>query len=45
LHLREQNEELHNLYTLPNIITVNKSRTMRFMDPVARLGEMKSASN
>jgi hypothetical protein len=33
------NEELHNLYSSPNIIRVTKSRKMRGEGHVARLGE------
>jgi hypothetical protein len=33
------NEELHNLYSLPSIIRVIKSRRMRWADHVARMGE------
>jgi hypothetical protein len=32
------NEELHKLYSLPNIIRIRKSRRMRWAGPVARLG-------
>jgi hypothetical protein len=35
---RLHNEELHNLYTLPNIIRVIKSRRMRWADHVAHVG-------
>jgi len=37
---RLHNEELHNLYTSPNIIRVIKSRRMRLVRHVARMGEM-----
>jgi hypothetical protein len=37
------NEELHNLYTSPNIIRVIKSRRMTWMGHVARMGEMRNA--
>jgi hypothetical protein len=33
------NEELHDLYTLPNIVRVVKSRRMRWAGHVARMGE------
>jgi hypothetical protein len=39
----QHNEELHNLYTTPNIIRVIKSRIMRWAGHVARMGEMKNA--
>jgi hypothetical protein len=32
------NEELHNLYSSPNIIRMAKSRRMRFSGTVARMG-------
>jgi uncharacterized membrane protein len=32
------NEELHNLYSLPNIIRMIKSRRMRWAGHVARMG-------
>jgi hypothetical protein len=34
-----QNEELNDLYSLPNIVRVVKSRTMRWAGHVARMGE------
>jgi len=37
------NEELNDLYTLPNIIRVIKSRRMRWMGHVARMGERRVA--
>jgi hypothetical protein len=37
------NEELHNLYSLPNIIRMIKSRRMRWAEHVARMGETRSA--
>jgi hypothetical protein len=37
------NEELHNLYSLPNIIRMIKSRTMRWAGHVARIGETRNA--
>jgi hypothetical protein len=33
------NEELHNLYSSPNIITIMKSRRMRWEGHVARMGK------
>jgi hypothetical protein len=38
---RLHNEELHNLYASPNIITVFKSRKMRWEGHVARKEEIK----
>jgi hypothetical protein len=37
---RLHNEELHNLYTSPNIIGVIKSRRMRLAGHVARMAKM-----
>jgi hypothetical protein len=34
-----QNDELHNLYSSPNIVKVIKSRRMRWAGHVARMGE------
>jgi hypothetical protein len=34
---RRRNEELHDLYSLPNIIRMIKSRTMRLAGHVARM--------
>jgi hypothetical protein len=36
-----QNDELHNLYSSPNIIRVIKSRRMRWAGHVARMGDGK----
>jgi hypothetical protein len=36
------NEELHNLYSFPSIIRINKSR-MRWAGHVARIGEKRNA--
>jgi hypothetical protein len=36
-------EELHNLYALPNIIRVIKSRRMRWLKYVAHMGDMRNA--
>jgi hypothetical protein len=40
---RIRNEELHNLYTLPNIIRVINSMRMRGAIQVARMVEVKNA--
>jgi hypothetical protein len=37
------NEELHNLYSSPNIIRMIKSRRMRWAGYVARMGEKRNA--
>jgi hypothetical protein len=37
------NEELHNLYSSPNIIRMIKSRRMRWAGHVARMGETNNA--
>jgi hypothetical protein len=37
------NEELHDLYSSPNIIRVMKSRRMRWAGHVARMGEKRGA--
>jgi hypothetical protein len=39
---RLYNEELHNLYALPNTIRVIKSRWMEWVGHVARMGEMRN---
>jgi hypothetical protein len=39
------NGELHNLYTSLNIIRVIKSRIVRFLGHIARMGELKNAYN
>jgi hypothetical protein len=36
------NDELHNLYSSPNIVRVIKSRRMRWAGHVARMGEGRS---
>jgi hypothetical protein len=36
------NEELHNLYSSPNIIRMSKSRRMRWVGHVARMGEKRN---
>jgi hypothetical protein len=41
---RPHNEELHNLYTSPNIITETKSRRMRLVEHVARVREMRNCA-
>jgi hypothetical protein len=37
------NEELHNLYSSPSIIRMIKSRGMRWVGHVARMGEKRNA--
>jgi hypothetical protein len=37
------NEELHNFYSSPSIIRVNKSRKMRWAGHAARMGERRNA--
>jgi hypothetical protein len=37
------NEELRDLYSLPSIITIMKSRRMRWVGHVARMGEKRNA--
>jgi hypothetical protein len=37
------NEELHNLYSSPNIIRMIKSRRMRWAEHVERMGETRNA--
>jgi hypothetical protein len=37
------NEELRNLYSSPNIITMIKSRRMRWPEQVARMGEKRNS--
>jgi hypothetical protein len=37
------NEELHNLYSSPNIIRMIKSRRMRWAGHVARIGDKRNA--
>jgi hypothetical protein len=37
------NEELHNLYSSPNIIKIIKSRRMRWAGHVERMGETRNA--
>jgi hypothetical protein len=37
------NKELCNLHTLPSIIRMIKSKTMRWAGHVARMGEMRNA--
>jgi hypothetical protein len=39
------NEELHGLYSSPNIIRVIKARRMRWAGHVARMGEVRGAYN
>jgi hypothetical protein len=40
---RLYNEELYNLYASPNIIKVTKSRIIKYMGHVARMGEVRNA--
>jgi hypothetical protein len=40
---REMHNELHTLYSSPNIITIIKSRKIRLAGHVARMGEMRNA--
>jgi hypothetical protein len=42
---RLHNEELHNLYTSPNIVRVIKSERMRWTGYVTRMEEMRNAYN
>jgi hypothetical protein len=37
------NEELHNLYSSPNVIRIIKSRRMRWAGHVSRMGEKRNA--
>jgi hypothetical protein len=37
------NKELHDLYSLPSIIRIIKSRRMRWAGHVARIGEKRNA--
>jgi hypothetical protein len=37
------NEELHYLYSSPNIIRLTESRTVRWVGHVARMGEQRNA--
>jgi hypothetical protein len=39
---RLHNEELHNFYASPNIIGVIKSKRLRLVGNVTRIGEMKN---
>jgi hypothetical protein len=40
---KHHNEELHNLYYSPSIIRMIKSRSMRWAENVARMGEKRNA--
>jgi hypothetical protein len=42
---RLHNEELHNLYASPNTITVTKSREVRWVEHVVRMGDMRYTYN
>jgi hypothetical protein len=39
---RLHNEGLHNLYTSPNVKRVSKSRRLRWVGRVSRMGEMRT---
>jgi hypothetical protein len=39
------NEELHNLYSSPNIIRIIKSRRMRWAGNVARMGKKRNVES
>jgi hypothetical protein len=39
---KQHNEELHNLYSSPNIIRMIKSRRMRWAGHVGRMGEKRN---
>jgi hypothetical protein len=39
------NEELHGLYSSPSIVRVIKASRMRWVGPVARMGEVRGAYN
>jgi hypothetical protein len=41
--IKLNNEELHYLYSSPNIITMMKSRRMRWAGHVTRMGEKRNA--
>jgi hypothetical protein len=43
LNSGNHNEELRDLYSLPSIIRINKSRRMRWAGRVARMGEKRNA--
>jgi hypothetical protein len=42
---RLHNEELHDMYTSPNIIMVIRSRSIRWAGHIARMREMRNAYN
>jgi hypothetical protein len=42
---RLNNVELYNLYVSPSIVTVIKSRRMRWVEHIARIGEMRNVYN
>jgi hypothetical protein len=42
---RLYNEEFHNIYASPNVIRVNKSRSMRWVGQVVRIGQVRIAYN
>jgi hypothetical protein len=39
---KRHNDELHDLYTSPNIVRVTKSRRMRWVEHVARKGKIEA---
>jgi hypothetical protein len=39
---KQHNEELHNLYSSPSIIRIIKSRRIRWVGHVARMGEKRN---
>jgi hypothetical protein len=41
--IKLHNEELHNLFSSPNIIRMNNSRRMRWVGHVARMSEKRNA--
>jgi hypothetical protein len=43
--VRLHNEDRHNLYALPNVIRVFKSRRMILAGYVARMGEVRNANS
>jgi hypothetical protein len=41
--IKLHNEELHNMYSSPSIITIIKSRRIKWVGHVARMGEKRNA--
>jgi hypothetical protein len=39
---KQHNKEFHNLYSSPDIITMMKSRSMRWTEHIAHMGEMRN---